>query len=196
MRPVAIVGVLLLLPVAAQPARAQTASPLSLESAAFPPHALASAAPGGFGPEVAAATALPLPQYGGWVGVTKWVTLGASVGFGIMGAVLHRQANEDFQRLELLCQANPEPCRDFNEDGSYADLRLEKMFQDVTHKDDLARLSLIAAELAFGTSVVLFIVDFQNKPGPSDIPYDPDEEQSKLQLAVAPGQITLRYYIQ
>lgn len=142
-----------------------------------------------------AAGFLPLPKYGGWVGVVKWLTLGTSVGLGAVGFTLHNQGDDAFAELERGCNADPDNCRDLNPDGSYRDQRLESLYQRVLDKDDQARLSLLGAHISFGVSVVLFIVDFQKGSRPSDIPYDPEAERSALRLSVAAGEVALRYYL-
>lgn len=137
---------------------------------------------------------LPLPDYGPWVGVTKWLTLGTAAGLGALGFSLHADANDTFAELERACEADADNCRSRAPDGSYSDPRLESLYQNVLDKDAQARLSLIGAQLSFGVSVLLFIVDFQKDEGPGDIPYDPDDEQSRFQLSAVPGEVTLRYY--
>ncbi len=154
-------------------------------TAALARSAPASEANGGF---------LPLPKYGKWVTVTKWLTLAAAAGLGTLAAVIHKDADDSFAELERLCQADPDNCRAVTADGAYEDPQLESLFQDVVSKDRTARWSLIGAEVSFGTSVLLFIVDFQKKAGPGDIPYDPDSEKSRLRLSAVPGEVALRYY--
>lgn len=142
-----------------------------------------------------ASSTLPLPKYGGWVGVTKWATLVAATGLGTLGFLLHKDASDTFDRLERACSADPDTCRELNPDGSYADPQLERLYQDVVDRDNQARVSLIAAEVSFGLSVLLFIADFQKERGPSDIPYDPDEGDRKLELSVRPGELGVKYYL-
>ncbi|NIU52214.1 MAG: hypothetical protein GWN08_18330 [Gemmatimonadetes bacterium] len=147
--------------------------------------------------EDAKAAALPLPSYGGWVTITKWATLAASVGLGAWGFKLNDDADDIISNLERICQEQPTNCRSRNPDGSYTDPTLESMFQRALDKDDRARTALVASQLFFGASVVLFIVDFQRDEGPDNIPYEPDEEDeqaSALRLSAVPGTISLRYY--
>ena len=141
-----------------------------------------------------AAAPLPLPKYGGWVGVTKWVTLATAVGLGAAGALLHRDANDIFIQLDELCRSDPDTCRDRNPDGSYADPVLEEMYQAVLKKDGQARTAFLAAQVSFGASVLFFIVDFQKDDGPGNIPYDPDSEKNALRLTAKPGELAIRYY--
>ncbi len=137
---------------------------------------------------------LPLPRYGKWVSVTKWLTLATAIGLGTMAALVHEEAEDRFAELEAACLADPDNCRALTDNGAYADPQLESLFQDVVSKDRTARWSLIGAEVSFGISVLLFIVDFQKKGRPGDIPYEPDSEKSKLRLSAAPGELALRYY--
>jgi hypothetical protein len=141
-----------------------------------------------------AAAPLPLPKYGGWVTVTKWVTLATAVGLGTAGALLHRDANDVFTQLDVLCRADPDNCRDRNPDGSYSDPVLEDMYQSVLKKDQQARAAFVGAQVSFGASVLLFIVDFQKDDGPGNIPYDPDSEKGALRLTARPGELAVRYY--
>lgn len=133
---------------------------------------------------------------GGWVTPAKWVGLGTSAGFGILGFALHERAENDFQRLEKKCLADAANCRDLKPDGSYSDPQLEELYQSVLDKDNAARASLIAAQVGFAITAALFIIDFQRGGGPADIPYDPEEPTNQFRLTVVPGGITLRYYFQ
>jgi len=173
----------------ASPGTAPTA--VSIDAARVFP--VGEATPSRSGP--AAPAVLPLPKYGGWVGVTKWLTLATATGLGTLGFLLHNEASDKFDQLEARCSANPDLCREVNPDGSYADPQLEALYQDVVDRDNQARVSLIAAEVSFGLSVLLFIVDFQKDPGPRDIPYRPPEDEKRLQLGVTPGEMVVRYYI-
>ena len=173
-------------------ARLEVHAPSSLDLLAAPAPPLAKET------EATAASAALLPQlkYGGWVGVTKWVSLAAATGFGTLGFALHNSADESFDKLETLCTQDPETCRRLNPDGSYADSRLESLFQDAVDRDDQARLSLVAAEVSFGLSVLLFIVDFQKHRTPENVPYEPEEEESRLRLSVRPGELSFKYYLE
>lgn len=168
--------------------------PFLTASATFPPAARAVDP----APARPAASFPPLPRYGAWVGVTKWATLTAAAGLGTLGAVLHQDADKVFGQLERRCEADPALCQARRPDGSYEDPALEALYQDVRDKDRKARLSFVAAQVSFGVSVLLFIVDFQKKKGPGDVPYDPERSSqaspSPLRLSVTPGELALRYY--
>jgi hypothetical protein len=199
---------LLLAALASGPAQAQMAPAPPRQPAAVPSATAArSALAPRFDPTLqatfalATATAdrarvgLPLPKYGRWVGITKWLTLAGTVGLGGLGIKLHNDAQDLFDRLDRLCKADADNCRSRNRDGSYTDPLLESTYQDVLSRDRRARAAFIGAELGFGVSVVLFIVDFQKKKkGPGNVPYDPDSQNSALRLTAVPGELALRYY--
>lgn len=147
--------------------------------------------------DVATAAGLPLPKYGGWVGITKWATLGVSIGLGAYGFKLNSDANDIFDGLEVLCRENPDNCRSRNPDSSYSDPLLESIYQAALSKDNQARSLLIASQIFFGATVVLFIVDFQKGEGPDNIPYEPEDEEraSSLRITAVPGMIAVQYYI-
>lgn len=193
-RSATLLATLLLLSGAVHDGLGQAALPVVQDGMAVPPAPAPS--PLQLRPDsTPAAAAFPLvPEYGAWVGITKWATLGASAGFGALGFVLHEDANSTFDRLNRRCRRDPDTCRSRNPDGSYTDPLLESLYQQVLTRDRQARWSLIGAEISFGVSVVLFILDFQRKRRPSDIPYDPDEGKSRLRLSATPGQLALRYY--
>jgi len=189
--------VLLLAPAATRPALAQPETPAApaLRPLPSPIYLATLGAPrASAASSYEAAAPLPLPKYGGWVGVTKWVTLTTAIGLGTAGALLHRDANEVFNQLDALCRSDPDNCRDRNPDGSYADPVLENMYQTVVKKDGQARAVFVGAQISFGASVLLFIVDFQKGDGPGNIPYDPDSQKSALRLTAKPGELAIRYY--
>lgn len=195
MRPARFALFLLLAPTVAPPAAAQpTTSAAPILRTHAPSTYFAALGSDRFAAPDSSAAPLPLPKYGGWVGVTKWVTLGTSVGLGTAGALLHRDANEIFDQLDALCRADPDNCRERNPDGSYADPVLEEMYQEVVKKDQRARTAFVGAQITFGISVLLFIVDFQRDDGPGNIPYDPDSEQNAWRLTAKPGELAIRYY--
>lgn len=182
---------------AARPAVAQpnTSAALTLRTQPSPFYsALTTSNVAALDPSAAAAP-LPLPKYGGWVSVTKWVTLAASIGLGAAGAVWHRDANDIFDQLDALCKAEPDNCRDRNPDGSYRDPVLEDLYRRVLDKDSQARTAFVGAQVTFGASVLLFILDFQQDDGPGNIPYDPDEPKSALRFTAKPGELAIRYYL-
>ena len=198
MKYLAAVAFLALAATSSQSARAQAVSDAVTPQMLFPSstaqiersHDLSSrAAPG-----ESDASSFPLPEYGAWIGKTKWLTLAASAGLGVLGFKLHADADDVFDALVRLCNRNPNTCRELAPDSSFLDTRAEELFQRVSRKDEQARLSLIGSQIFFGASVILFIVDFENRRGPQDVPYFPDEEKSPLALIVVPGEISIKYY--
>lgn len=190
------IALLVLFAAAARPAVAQPTTPAALTlRTPHSPSYYSTLDWNGSGSEAdSAAAILPLPKYGGWVSVTKWLTLAASIGLGAAGAVWHHDANDIFTQLDALCKADPDNCRERNTDGSYADPLLEDMYQTVLEKDGRARTAFVGAQVSFGVSVLLFIVDFQQDDGPGNIPYDPDKGQSPLRFTAKPGELAIRYY--
>jgi len=178
-------------PAAAQPS---TAAALKLKTQSSPLYsALASTSAATL--DSSAAAPLPLPKYGGWVSVTKWATLAAAVGLGAAGAVWHHDAQDNYEELDALCKAEPDTCRDRNPDGSYRDPALEDLYQTVLKKDGHARTAFVGAQVSFGVSALLFILDFQQDDGPGNIPYDPDGQKSALRFTARPGELAIRYYL-
>lgn len=162
-------------------ARADATSPLMepayerLGSEALAPGAPLAAFPGGISH---------------WAGVAKWIGLGTTLGLGVLGFVAHRQAEDNFDRLEEICDSDPPRCRAFNADGSYADAELEALFQSVLDRDAAARVYLIGAQLGFAATVAFFIIDLKNGSAPENIPYEPKE----LRLTLERGAVGLRWY--
>jgi len=199
MKQACFAALLILAAVAAQPARAQSiVRDAYTASTALSPHyqpALDPVLTKSSAPTDADAAALPLPKYGGWVGVAKWSSLAAAIGFGTAGVLLSREADKSFARLVVLCEDDAERCRSLDPDGSYGDRILEELYQDVVTKDKQARAAFIVAEVSFVASVLLFVVDFQRGGEPENEPYDPDEGQrSALRFTAVPGELMLRYY--
>jgi hypothetical protein len=205
MRSVTVAAPLVLAMLAARPTAAQTVSgPARFEAREilapsavdlFPYAPFAGAATADAATADAAPAGLPLPKYGRWVGITKWFTLAAAAGLGALGVSLHNDANALFDRLNRLCEADADNCRSRNPDGSYTDPVLETMYQNVISKDRQARSAFIGTQVAFGATVLLFIVDFQKKKGPANEPYDPDAGKGAFRLSAAPGQVTVRWYV-
>lgn len=123
-------------------------------------------------------------------GLAKWVSLVGTAGLAGVGFLAHQEAEDLFGELEARCAAEPDRCRSLNPDGSYTDLELEGLFQAVLDEDAAARAYLIGSQLTFAASVVFFIVDLKNDPGPENIPYDP----KSFRFIVEPGAVRLAWY--
>lgn len=190
--PIVILVSLLMAPIVAR-AQMQNGAPdppqpAALASETFTPPATSDAS--------AKLAFLPLPHVGGWVSVTKWLSLGTAAGLGALGFSIKSDANDLFQRLERRCENSGDLCRQRRADGAYADAGLENLFQRVRSRDHEAQLSLIGAQVTFAFSVALFIADLQRGQGPGNIPYDPNTDKSRLQLTAVPGEVALRFYLQ
>ncbi len=202
----ALALLVVLVPFLAPAAAPGQTAPTDTVSAEPPARALALASPAEGAPaavtesrvaDAAESATLPsLPRLGGWVGVAKWLSLGAAAGFGALGFSLHDDANDSFQELTRRCESDPDNCRRRTAGGAYADPTLEALFQDVLDTDRQARASLIAGQVSFAASVAFFIIDFSRGGEPGDIPFDPESEPSRLQLSVLPGELALKYYIE
>ena len=198
MKYLAAVALLALATTSSQSAHAQAVSDAVTPQALFPgstaqierSHDPSSRA----APDESDDSSFPLPEYGAWIGKAKWLTLTASAGLGVLGFKIHADADEGFDALVRLCDTNPNTCRELAADSSFLDTRAEELFQEVSRKDEQARLALIGSQMFFAASVILFIVDFENRRGPQDVPYIPDEEKSPLALSLVPGEISIKYY--
>ena len=124
--------------------------------------------------------------------VGKWVTFGLAAGAATYGVVANRDADDRYEDLERVCEADPTRCGPRDTSGKYTDAALEREYQDIVRLDDRAKLSLIAAQAALLGSVVLFILDLPRHGGGEDIPYKPP----RFQVGVTPdARLELRYRV-
>jgi len=125
------------------------------------------------------------PPHATWsaLRISKWATVTATVGAAVYGLTRVLRADDQYERLELACEAAPADCRDRAADGSYRDLELERQYQSVLRQDHRARSALLASQVGAAASVVLFILDLRHARAPGDIPYHPPRS-----LEVAPGR--------
>jgi hypothetical protein len=120
--------------------------------------------------------------------VGKWVSLGAATGAAAYGLVANREADRRYTDLERLCEAAPERCGSRSANGAFTDAALEREYQDIARLDNRAKYSLLGAQAAVITGVVLFILDLPRGHGGEDIPYKPPrlqvgyDEQARLEL--------------
>ncbi|MEX2285204.1 MAG: hypothetical protein WEE89_22145 [Gemmatimonadota bacterium] len=129
--------------------------------------------------------------------VGKWVTFGLAAGAASYGVLANRDADERYTDLERICEAAPERCGPRNAGGQYTDAALEREYREIVRLDDRAKLSLIAAQAALLSSVVLFVLDLPRNGSGEDIPYKPPrlqvgyDAQARVELRVrlnAPGR--------
>ncbi len=114
------------------------------------------------------------------LGISKWAALAAAGGAAAYGFRVNARADREFAELEGICSRDVQRCLDRNPDGSFADPELEALFQEVVRLDDQARTALILGQVGIAVSLVLFILDLDDRGAP-DIPYVPPR------LTVAPG---------
>ncbi|MEX0893294.1 MAG: hypothetical protein WEB88_14095 [Gemmatimonadota bacterium] len=107
------------------------------------------------------------------VAVAKWGFLGGAAGVAVWGVLESRRADDAYEALEARCAADEAACAARLASGAYADAGLEAAYGDVLAADRRAGRALLAAEVAFAASVVLFVLDLRNAGAPEDIPYEP-----------------------
>jgi hypothetical protein len=105
--------------------------------------------------------------------VGKWALLGAAAGAATWGVLETRRADDAYEALEARCATDPEACAERLDSGAYADAELEAAYRDVVRRDRRAGRALLAGELGFVASVVLFVLDLRNARPAEDVPYAP-----------------------
>ena len=115
-------------------------------------------------PTVAAAQGSPaLVKYG------KWAVLAASVGFNLLAADAHDDANRVFDQVKARC-ATPNNARcEVDGAGTYFDPVTEGLFQESLRLDRRAKRWLIGGEAALLGATALFIWELtRSKESPPD----------------------------
>jgi hypothetical protein len=114
------------------------------------------------------------PPPGDWraLRIAKWSMVGVSVGAALYGFSNNQRADDAFEELERMCQADVQRCAGRTASGAYADPVLESAFQEIRRLDRRARVGLVAGQAAVASAVVLFILDLRNDRPPPNIPYD------------------------
>lgn len=111
--------------------------------------------------------------HGTFLEIAKWSSLVLSLGASGYGFHRNAEADDEFERLEAICEADPDRCTDRNPDGTFGDARLERIFQSVLDKDRTARAVLILGQVGIATTVALFIWDLDDDGDTEDIPFRP-----------------------
>lgn len=101
--------------------------------------------------------------------VGKWTLLGVALGMGGYALVRSGDAEEQYEALRRLCDADRDRC--LVEGGRYVDGEAETLYQTALLHDKRARIGIVAGQVSLLGSVALFIADLENDRGPSDIPY-------------------------
>jgi hypothetical protein len=112
----------------------------------------------------------------------KWTTALAAVGLTVLAAHEHDRANQSWQQLLSLCQADNAACQR-RSDGRYVDYPPELYYQQTLYYDHRARHRILGAQISVLTSATLFILDLRHHGGnPPNIPFN----GSRLQLTAEP----------
>ncbi len=106
------------------------------------------------------------------VRVSKWTTLGVSLGAAAYGFAKNRSADSEYEALERQCAADVFNCRR-RVGSAYADAAMEQQYQDVLALDNRARTALLGSQIGIAAAVALFIYDLRDNRPPRDIPYKP-----------------------
>jgi len=108
-------------------------------------------------------------QPGRLLRIGKWTMLGAAVGMGAYALVRSQDAEQQYEALRQLCDADQSRCQ--LQGRQYADPEAEALYQTAILHDRRARIGIIGAQVSLLGSVALFIADLENDRGPADIPY-------------------------
>ena len=104
--------------------------------------------------------------------LAKWSMVGVSIGAALYGFSNNQRADDAFEGLEEMCQADLLRCAARTPSGAYVDPVLESEFQEIRRLDRRARTGLLVGQAAVASAVVLFILDLRNGRPPPNIPYD------------------------
>jgi hypothetical protein len=129
----------------------------------------------------------------GWsaIRVVKWTTALASAGTVAYGFVQNRDADREYQEIELMCKNDITLCATKPGSDEYADPVLEARYNAVLERDERAQLALLAGQIGLAASVLLFIIDLPKGTTTNDIPYDP----SPLRLGMRAEQLELAVHL-
>jgi hypothetical protein len=105
--------------------------------------------------------------------------VGVSIGAALYGFSNNQQADDAYEELERMCQADLQRCAARTSSGAYIDATLEHEFQEIRSLDRRARTGLLVGQAAVASAVVLFILDLRNDRPPPNIPFDPRIEPAR-----------------
>jgi hypothetical protein len=110
----------------------------------------------------------PLVRYG------KWALAAGAIGMNLLAAKAHNRAEDAFDAIEDACIDDRTRCI-LGPDGTYADRRIENLYQASLHYDRSARRWLIAGESALLGAAALFVWEMTRKTHkPDNIPFEPE----------------------
>ena len=129
----------------------------------------------------------------GWsaIRVVKWTTALASAGTVAYGFVQNRDADREYEEIEMMCKNEITLCATKPDSDEYSDPALEARYNAVLERDERAQLALLAGQIGLAASVLLFILDLPKGTTTNDIPYDP----SPLRLGMRAEQIELALHL-
>jgi hypothetical protein len=129
----------------------------------------------------------------GWtpIRIVKWTTALASAGTVAYGFVQNRDADREYEEIELMCKNDITLCATNPGSNEYADPALEARYNAVLERDERAQLALLAGQIGLAASVLLFILDLPEGTTTDDIPYDP----SPLRLGMRAEQVELAIHL-
>ncbi len=130
--------------------------------------ALVLALTAAFAPRGEAQESGPIVRYG------KWALAAGALGMNLLAAQAHNRAEDAFDAIEDACFEDASRCA-LGPEGSYADRRIEGLYQTSLHYDRRARTWLIAGETALLGAAALFVLEFTRKTHkPDNIPFEPE----------------------
>ncbi len=110
----------------------------------------------------------PLIRYG------KWLLAAGAVGFNLLAAESHQNADDAFNTLEDLCFEDFSRC-DLGPDGTYLNTHIEGLYQTSLHYDRQTRTWLIVGETALVASATMFVWELtRHTEKPDNIPFEPE----------------------
>ena len=110
----------------------------------------------------------PLVRYG------KWALAAGAIGMNLLAAQAHNRADDAFDQIEEACFLDSTQCL-LGPDGSYADRRIEGLYQSSLHYDRSARRWLIAGETALLGAAAMFVWELTRRTHkPDNIPFEPE----------------------
>ena len=101
------------------------------------------------------------------------------MGFNLLAAESHQNADDAFGTLEGLCFEDFDRC-DLGPDGTYLNPQIEALYQTSLHYDREARTWLIVGETALVASATMFVWELtRHTDKPDNIPFEPEVRSLK-----------------
>jgi len=120
----------------------------------------------------------PLVRYG------KWLLAAGAIGFNLLAAESHQNADDAFNTLEDLCFEDFDRC-DLGPDGTYLNPHIEGLYQTSLHYDRQTRTWLIVGETALVASATIFFWEHTpHTEKPDNIPFEPEVRSLKQATGV------------